>query len=180
MGVREIAEWPLFDDELPFVRSALPRRRREFSTGRALLRQLIDREIPIPVGTDRAPILPSDLLGSLAHDDDFAVAAVGRSEYIQSIGIDIDSVDPLDDGTAALILRPDEAGIDAHLAFTLKEATYKAWSGLGGRMLDHHEVHLVMGSATFRAEVIPDSTRFDGAYARAGKRWLALVVVARR
>ena len=32
---------------------------------------------------------------------------------------------------AALVLRPDEAGLDPRLAFVLKEATYKAWCGLG-------------------------------------------------
>jgi 4'-phosphopantetheinyl transferase EntD len=180
VGVREIADWPLFDVEREHVRAAAPSRRREFAAGRSLLRELIGRDIPIPAGGNRAPVLPPDVCGSLAHDKWFAVAAVASRTAVRSIGIDIEPVDPLDDETARAILRADEAGLDAHLAFTLKEAAYKAWSGLGGAMLEPHDVRVSAVDARFRAEVVAEGTALDGAFATAAGRWLALVVVETR
>jgi 4'-phosphopantetheinyl transferase EntD len=177
VGVREIGDCPMFDLEREHVRAATPRRRLEFGSGRALLRDLMGRDLPIPVGSGRAPVLPSDLCGSLAHDGGFAVAAVASRQYVRSIGIDIEPADPLDDETAQAILRPDEVELDAHLAFTLKEATYKAWSGIGGGMLEHHDVRVSTADTTFQAEVVSEEMVLEGAFAKAAGRWLALVVV---
>ena len=55
---------------------------------------------------------------------------------IAALGIDVEPTGPLSAEMAAVILRPDEAGLDAHLAFTLKEAVYKAWSAVGGELID--------------------------------------------
>jgi 4'-phosphopantetheinyl transferase EntD len=79
---------------------------------------------------------------------------------------------------AAVIVRTDEGSIDAHLAFTLKEAAYKAWSRLGGRMLDFHEVRLEVGADSFVAEVLPTGTLLQGRYVNVGDRWISLVVVS--
>jgi 4'-phosphopantetheinyl transferase EntD len=180
VGAREIADGPMFEVEVAHVRAAVPRRRREFATGRALLRDLIGRDIAIPAGTDRAPVFPPDVCGSLAHDERFAVAAVARRPEFVSIGIDIEPIEPLDEATSRAILRPDEGDADAHLAFTLKEAAYKAWSGLGGGMLEFHDVRVSYGASRFRAEVIDAGTVLEGRFATAGDRWLALVVVSDR
>jgi 4'-phosphopantetheinyl transferase EntD len=176
VGVRTIDDRPMFEVERAHVRRATERRVREFGSGRALLRELIGRDIPIPVGSDRAPVLPSDVCGSLAHDAGFVVAAVADRQLVRSLGIDIEPVGPLDEPTARAILRPDEE-LDAHLAFTLKEATYKAWSGLGGRMLEFHEVRLSVTGKGFRAAVVPERQAFDGLFETAADRWIALVVV---
>ena len=157
--------------------AAVPRRRREFASGRALLRDLIGMDVPIPSGRDRAPILPPGVCGSLAHDDGFVVAAVASRTDFRSLGVDIEPIDPLDQMTAAAILRADEAGLDAHLAFTLKEAAYKAWSGAGGGMLEHHDVRVSIVGSQFRAEVVTAETTLEGAFTTAGGRWLALVAV---
>ncbi|MEO8693816.1 MAG: 4'-phosphopantetheinyl transferase superfamily protein [Acidimicrobiales bacterium] len=151
-------------------------RRNEFATGRALLRSLIGRHVPISVAPNRAPVLPTDVRGSLAHDREFAVAAIARGPLISSIGIDIEPRTALAPGMWSLILRPDERDLDAHLAFTLKEATYKAWSALGGRMLDFGEVRLDVNGSGFDADVVNESARFHGRFAAAGGRWVALVV----
>jgi 4'-phosphopantetheinyl transferase EntD len=177
VGVRKIGEWPLFDVERDLVKGAAPRRRLEFASGRALLRDLIGVDVPIPAGRDRAPVLPPGVCGSLAHDKCFVVAAVGSRRDLRSIGVDIEPVDPLDQETARAILRPDEPGMDPHLAFTLKEAAYKAWSSAGAGMLDHQDVRVSTVGSQFRAEVVTDGTTLDGAFATAGSRWLALVLV---
>jgi 4'-phosphopantetheinyl transferase EntD len=167
----------LLDGEAEAIRDARPRRRSEFASGRVLLRDLIGRDVAIPVGSNRAPLLPPDVRGALAHDDHFVVAAVTCDARTISIGIDIEPVETLEETVAQVILRPDDAHLDAHLAFTLKEAAYKAWSFLGGRMLEPHDVRVTTAGSGFRAEVVPDGTVFKGSYGTAANRWIALVTV---
>jgi 4'-phosphopantetheinyl transferase EntD len=164
--------------ELAAVEHAVAKRRREFATGRVLLRALCGATDPIPVGADRAPVVPSGISASLAHDAEYAIAAVTRDASLV-LGIDLEPATPLDREVAALVLRPDEDGIDPHLGFTLKEAAYKAWSRGGGRMIDHHEVRLSVDRDSFRAEVFHEGFVLDGRYTRALGRWIALVVARR-
>lgn len=164
--------------EAAAVSRAVPSRRSEFATGRALLRALLDLDVAIPVGPDRAPELPAGRVGSLAHTGELAVAAVATGDDVAALGIDIEPVVALADDIARVVLRPDEAGTDAHLAFTLKEAVYKAWSRLGGSMLDHHDVRLAIDpGGRFTGEVVADGSRFDGRWAEVAGHWLALVTV---
>jgi len=166
----------LFAEEQLAVARAVTSRRIEFATGRALLRSLIGRRVAIAVAANRGPLLPTDVRGSLAHDREFAVAAISRDPRITSIGIDIEPMTALEPDMCSVILRPDERHLDAHLAFTLKEATYKAWSALGGRMLDFHEVRLDITGSGFHADVVGESAHFGGTFVSAGDRWVALVV----
>lgn len=165
----------LLPEELAAVANAVPVRRAEFASGRVLLRALIGTDRSIPVGPDRAPVLPPGVAASLAHDRDVVVAAVSRTPGVV-LGIDVEPVTPLTPEVAELVLRADEAGIDAHLAFVLKEAAYKAWSRRGGRMLEHHEVRLTVDPRVFSAEVVDEGVRLDGSYVSGADKWLALVV----
>ena len=78
---------------------------------------------------------------------------------------------------ARIILREDEVGLDPHLAFNLKEATYKAWSTLGGPLIDHHDVRIAAETETFRAHVVAEDIWFSGSFAKVQGCWLSLVVV---
>ncbi len=183
---RDLAE--MFDVERSAVERAVPRRQNEFASGRVLLRGLLGTDSPIPVRADRAPMLPAGVVGSLAHDRDFVVAAISTDLRVRSLGIDIEPMDPLASDMQRVILRDDETGIDAHLAFSLKEAVYKAWSSLGGPILDHHDVLLQLGPETFAAEVHrpltagsdSDVTSFNGSFTRVRNRCLALLIVNNR
>jgi len=161
--------------EIEHVARAVDQRRAEFATGRALLRSLLGHDGPIPVGPDRAPVLPHQAVASLAHDRELAVAAVSTTSVVRALGIDVEPADPIAAEVAALILRPDESGIDAHLAFTVKEAVYKAWSRLGGRMLDHQEVRIEITGTTFAAIVLPDGVEIAGDCDTVDGRHVALV-----
>ncbi|MET0460627.1 MAG: 4'-phosphopantetheinyl transferase superfamily protein [Ilumatobacteraceae bacterium] len=168
----------LFPVEAAAVERAVDRRRHEFASGRALLRRLLDADVPIPVRPDRSPELPDGVTASLAHDADLAVAALSRDRRIAALGIDVEPSGPaLADDVTAIILRPDEAGLDPRLGFTLKEAVYKAWSTGGGELIDFHAVRLTVDGDRFRGEVVATGGVFDGRYAAAAGRWLALVVV---
>lgn len=166
----------LHDSERALVANAVAKRQHEFATGRVLLRELLRVPNEILIGPTRAPMLPPGVVGSLAHDRAVAVAAVSRDPGITAIGIDVEPVEPLPADMSRIILRDDEIGIDAHLAFTLKEAAYKAWSNAGGRMLDHHDVRLTVDGDRFTATVLPDGRCLDGRWATIDGHHLALVV----
>lgn len=79
-----------------------------------------------------APVWPAGVVGSLAHDDDFAVAATASATSFAGMGIDIEPAEPLP-AEVADILRIDRDvldGVDETLAtrllFAAKEAVYKA------------------------------------------------------
>ena len=97
---------------------------------------------------------------------------------IRALGIDVEPATELEPEIARMVLRPDESALDAHHAFTMKEAAYKAWSTLGGRILDHHDVRLSLDGDRLPAEVVDRGAMFEGRTVAAGGRWLALVVVS--
>ncbi len=160
------------------VVSAAAARRREFATGRALLRHLIGEPVEIPRSASRAPQLPDGLVGTLSHDADLAAAAVSSVEVAAALGLDLERTRPMGPSEVALVRRPDEADLDARLVFVLKEAAYKAWSGLGGELLDFPQVRVTVEAGAFEAEVLGRATTLRGRFAEAGGRWLALVVRA--
>jgi 4'-phosphopantetheinyl transferase EntD len=158
------------------IARAVDVRRWEYASGRALLRELIGEDVAIPSRPDRTAALPPGWVGSLAHDREVVVAAVSNHRAVTAVGIDVEPTTALPDDIAVAVLRSDEAGLDAHLAFTLKESAYKAWSTLGGRMLEHHDVRLSVVERHFVAEVVADGMTLRGRWGRTADRWLALVV----
>ncbi len=157
------------------VATARPPRRREFATGRALLRDLLGVPDAIPRLPSRQPGWPDGVRGSLAHDHEVAVAAVSRDPAIRALGIDVELQGPLEPDEAALVLRADDGDIDPRLAFTMKEAAYKAWSSLGGAHLEHHDVRVTVEGDTYRAELLDGEVCFEGRIAAVAGRWIALV-----
>ena len=154
--------------------SARPPRRVEFASGRALLRSLLDEPVAIGVLPSRAPALPAGWVGSLAHDHELALAVVAPDSAGASLGGDVEATGVMADDEAAIVLRPDEAGLDPRLAFTLKEAAYKAWSGLGGRLRDHHDVRLAVDGGRFEAAVDAGAVVLAGRYVEVAGRFVAL------
>jgi 4'-phosphopantetheinyl transferase EntD len=164
--------------ERELVAGAVPKRRAEFASGRMLVHDLLEDDRPVTAEPNRMPRWPAPARGSLAHDDRWVVAAITRDPRVAALGIDIEPLTPLSADVAAAILRPEERSIDAHLAFVLKEAAYKAWSALGGGMLDHHDVLVRVDGPRFRAWVLEGRTAVDGRFRVTGDRAVALVVVS--
>lgn len=146
---------------LPAEAAALPTRqpaaRRASGTARALARHLLMHDgIPDAVigrsGTG-APLWPQGVVGSLAHDDQMAVAAIARAADVLSVGIDVEPAEPLPDEIAALVFNGGdgiggiEAGLAARVLFSAKEAVYKAAHPLDGEILgyEHIRVDLARG-----------------------------------
>lgn len=163
--------------ERDWLGSAADFRIDEFASGRTLLRSLLGRNIPIPIGADRAPVVPSDVVCSLAHDSAVAVGAVADRGAVSALGIDIEPIVTLGADVASVILRPDERHLDALVAFVVKEAVYKAWSVPGAPLIGHHDVRVrSFDAVSFEAMVLTDGSTFSVRVGRAAGRMMSLVV----
>ncbi|MEO5842680.1 MAG: 4'-phosphopantetheinyl transferase superfamily protein [Acidimicrobiales bacterium] len=87
----------------------------------------------LPPRSGRRPSWPTGFVGSIAHDDELAVAVAARTDVALTLGIDVERHDALAVADATVVLSDDElafVGDDAALATLLwsaKEAAYKAW-----------------------------------------------------
>lgn len=158
------------------VERAVPRRQAEFATGRSLMRSLLGRDVEILRAATGAPVLPPDVVGSLAHDRDVAVGVVAEAASLRAVGIDVEPLHEIEHRVAELIVRPDDVTPDALTAFVAKEAAYKAWSVLGGEMLEHHDVNLIVESGRYWADLRGELV-VNGELGRAAGRVVALVLI---
>jgi len=149
-----------YEAELDAVARAVPSRRAEFLTGRALARAaLADLGRPavaIARGDDRSPGWPPGILGSITHTRGLCAAIVvpGPDPTSGPAGIGIDAeVDALlDPGVIGRVLTArerDELGdrleLDAVAVFSAKEALFKAIHPATGVWFEPAEVELRLG-----------------------------------
>jgi 4'-phosphopantetheinyl transferase EntD len=133
----------LFPEERAAVYGAVPRRQREFATGRvcarAMLRRLGGPNVPILADERRRPIWPVGFVGSITHCPDACVAAVARCSAFAGVGIDVEPDATLDselwewictDAELAWLQEQhaDHRGRLARVLFSAKESTYKCLS----------------------------------------------------
>jgi 4'-phosphopantetheinyl transferase EntD len=165
IGYRRIRpgdEDALLPQEQASIAARLVERRRASGAARIVARELLDRfghpRCPIPRGAGGAPIWPAGLAGSLAHDERYAVAAIGRAGDVGAIGIDIEPATPLPQDMIELVATPNERRAIADdplrlkLLFAAKEAVYKAQFPRDRTFLEFQdiEVDLVRGQAATR------------------------------
>ena len=134
-----------------FVRSAVRVQRASGAArivARSLLHRLGHEMTALPKSLGGAPIWPKGIRGSLAHDSRVAVAAVGTTEKLEAVGIDVEPAEILSPDLLDLVTTPRErARIDSdpyrgRLFFVAKEAAYKAVYPLDRTFLDHHDVEI--------------------------------------
>jgi 4'-phosphopantetheinyl transferase EntD len=127
--------------------AASPRRRRDFTLGRAAARQALAGTgfpVPAPVlrGEQREPLWPQGIVGSISHQGGYGVAAVAWQQDIPAVGIDIQAIeDRYTDDLIARFADPDEFDWvrsdpnrrteRAVKLFSAKESVFKALYPLG-------------------------------------------------
>ncbi len=116
---------------------------------RALLAKLgASPDVELPRTASRAPRWPAGFVGSLAHDPQYAVAAVARASAIPSVGIDVEPALPLPEELFDVVATPNERRqlegdlVSARLIFCIKEAVFKATHPIDGVFLEHHDVEV--------------------------------------
>jgi 4'-phosphopantetheinyl transferase EntD len=150
----------LLPEEARSIPARQPAMRRASGAARWIARQLLADigigNVAIPRAPSGAPVWPEGIIGSLAHDDDMAVAAVAPVGRIVSLGIDVEPAQPLPDDIFAIVATgADRTGAaDRRLAgrilFCAKEAVYKAAYPLDREILGYEDiaVDLDTGQAT--------------------------------
>ena len=127
-------------DEREDIASAAPHRQKEFVAGRQLARALSDQlgltPAPLRRAEDQSPVWPSDRTGSLSHCDTLCLAAVGKRNAIQSVGVDVETVGRVEEKLWPALFTEKEADYFSSLAadtvtlettlfFSAKESFYK-------------------------------------------------------
>ncbi len=156
----------LFAEEARALGSAEPARRREFETGRACARRALASlglpAAPVAGGERGEPLWPAGVVGSITHCSGLRACAVARASDVRAIGIDAEPHAPLPPGVLDAVCAPGERrALAAHGAgvcwdrvlFSAKEAVFKAWYPLTGRLLGFEDVDVRLDPAagTFRA-----------------------------
>jgi 4'-phosphopantetheinyl transferase EntD len=106
----------------------------------------------IPRSPKRYPVWPLGIVGSIAHDGDFAAAVVGTTASIKGIGIDIEPAERLPAGVTALVASGEEmlAFSDFEFPdkalFSIKEAVFKAAFPTDEVFMDFQDVHVARRS----------------------------------
>jgi 4'-phosphopantetheinyl transferase EntD len=127
-------------DEWEDIASAAPNRQKEFVAGRQLARALSGQlglpPAPLRRGEHRAPIWPNDRTGSLSHCDTLCVAAVGKRNAVQSVGVDVETIGRVEQKLWPTLftekeadyfssLAPDTVALETTLFFSAKESFFK-------------------------------------------------------
>jgi enterobactin synthetase component D / holo-[acyl-carrier protein] synthase len=179
----------LFPAERALVRTAGPRRRAEFSAGRACARVALAglglSAVPVLMGRAGEPRWPAGVTGSITHCAGYRACAVARTADVAALGVDAEPdaglpaglLDSVADGAErAWIARQTAAGSAVcwdRLLFSAKEAVGKLWYPLTGHWLGFGQLAVFPDPAgTFDAQVA--GSRLTG-------RWLArdgLIVTA--
>lgn len=158
----------LFPEEEQAVRSAVLKRRLEFSTGRwcahEALAQLGAPPAPILMGSLREPVWPGGFIGTITHTDHVSAAVVVRTGLWKGIGIDILDLtragDVLQEASGFIASGEEEGrarriagtGIDARvLLFSAKESVIKAISSSFQRFVDFTEISVELEEHNFSA-----------------------------
>ncbi|UDL86997.1 4'-phosphopantetheinyl transferase superfamily protein [Mesorhizobium sp. PAMC28654] len=148
--IREGDEAHLLPDEARSIPARQPAMRRASGAARwiahGLLADIGFNDFAILRTPSGAPAWPQGITGSLAHDDEMAVAAVAPISQISSLGIDVEPAQPLPDDIFAIVgTGADVTGaVDRHLAgrilFSAKEAVYKAVYPLDRQILGYEDI----------------------------------------
>ncbi|MER8608589.1 4'-phosphopantetheinyl transferase superfamily protein [Mesorhizobium sp. M0976] len=155
VGIRPIEpadESTLYASEVTSTGRAVPKVRRQSGAARVIARTLLGQLgfPPLPILKTRSgvPIWPAGMVGSLAHHDTVAAAAIAGTKRIAALGIDIEPNEPLPENLIELIATPNEQRMyDLRLLqrrdlFVLKEAVYKAYFPLYNDFLEFQDVEI--------------------------------------
>ncbi len=150
---------PPYPEEVRMATGCVEKRRREIAASRICARRALAglgiEDFPVLARSDRSPIWPAGVVGSITHTDGgkhgYCGVAVADRRVALGLGIDAEPNQPLpgeiwpmvlDEAEQEAVLRCDEPGKRARLIFSAKEATYKALYQVTGQFLDFSDVHV--------------------------------------
>jgi 4'-phosphopantetheinyl transferase EntD len=139
-------------EEAVCFQGAVSKVRRQAGAARIVARQLLSRlnynDVGIAKTSSGAPLWPAGIVGSLAHEERVALAAVARKGDFLSLGVDIESAEELPEDLVGIIATSTERSRYGQLflrgrqLFAAKEAVYKAIFPLDQCFLDFHDIEV--------------------------------------
>jgi 4'-phosphopantetheinyl transferase EntD len=138
------------------VANAVAKRRAEFRAGRSYAREAL-AQVGCPrskILKDRrgAPLWPSGYRGSISHTDGLAIAVAAPHAYFRGLGLDVETVAPVDKDLEPFIFHPEELleiprweGCDvdpSKCMFSAKEAFIKLYYSMENILLDFLDVRI--------------------------------------
>lgn len=142
----------LLPAEAAAIEGSIESVRRASGAARIVARQLLSQvgysDCAVPRGRCGAPIWPAGIMGSLAHDAEYAVAAVGQRRDVDALGIDVEPAELLPRELVDLVATPKERTnlaadpFGGRTLFVAKEAVYKAVYPLDQTFLDYHDIEI--------------------------------------
>jgi 4'-phosphopantetheinyl transferase EntD len=153
----ECSTGDLFDGEIKAISNAVAKRQHEFIGGRVMARRAMTKLGLAPqavfAGSDRAPIWPAGLVGSITHTGAWCAAVVARADEIRSVGIDVAEARSVGPELWRILctevefewlsmLPAENRELGATALFSAKESVFKAQYPLTRRMLDHQAVEV--------------------------------------
>lgn len=152
------------EGEAALVARAVEKRKREFATARVLAREALARigapAVEILNASDRAPIWPAGIAGSISHCDTRAVVAVARRDVAGTVGIDIEHRAELKrELWRSVFTRREIADLEerfdtaargrlALAMFSAKEALYKAQYPWTTTYMGFHELEVALAPSS--------------------------------
>lgn len=155
----------LFPEEQLLVAHAVPKRQREFATGRLCARRLLARigfdQPPLMSSSNGSPLWPTNVVGSISHTSSICVVVVAPRTQLIGVGIDVEPDEPIESMLWPSICTPGELqwlalypqivkGRLVRLIFSAKESFYKCQFPLLKRRLDFHDIEARPDLATGR------------------------------
>jgi 4'-phosphopantetheinyl transferase EntD len=130
----------------------LPGQRRSSGASRALARELC-ATIGAPAtdlvrSATGVPLWPRQVVGSLAYDEAFAAAVVGRSDVLRGIGLEIEHIELPDEDLLGLVAGPLELRSvratthDMKRLCAIREAVYKALHPRDRSFLEFNDIRI--------------------------------------
>ncbi|OLP18723.1 hypothetical protein BST81_09065 [Leptolyngbya sp. 'hensonii'] len=166
IGISQISgDYPLFPEEVAYIRNAVAKRQAEFATGRWCAREALATigvaPQPLPVSPLLAPCWPEGTIGSITHDRDICLAIALPAIRHTGVGIDLLHPDQqVGADLAPLIVNAWEQQhiltLNAHPTtlrslFSIKESVVKAISKSVGRFMDLLEITIDLQETEFAA-----------------------------
>jgi len=154
VAVGALGEHALMPEEALCAARLRGKRRLQFTSGRHFARVAMKRLVgfsePILRDDQRRPIWPAGLIGSISHSEQLAAAAVA-SGALRGVGIDVESANRVGSDqqrlhrklfTDAECARNWADSRQGSVAFSAKEAAYKAINPLVGKYISLREVEV--------------------------------------
>ncbi len=162
------------EPELKSISHCAEKRIRDFTAGRLCARRALAAlgitGFSLLPASDRQPLWPPSVVGSITHTAGYSAAVVARRGSLQGLGVDAEAIAAVHAELWPRVLGADELarlaelpaaqrGTAAALAFAAKEAFYKSQYPLTGEWLEFEDIaiesqdwHLPRGSFRVRPQ----------------------------